>query len=130
VQAATRRHVPFAFDRMSDKKPSLAQAVAPEDLRGGDHVAVLNEIHEFVVCFDPYRGVERVPVRLMPFDNPEPLKVIDVCLPFVSVRRPSGAVRVVDVRRSELARLDAGFARRLSRKLAARRKSHPFLEFE
>ncbi len=43
--------------------------------------------------------------------DPTPLKVIDICLPFVLARQPGGSHRVVDLRLVRLARLPEVFAR-------------------
>lgn len=103
---------------MTSKRPSLATAIAPEDLRRGDYVAVLNVILQLVpFCLDSFSRVEPVPVRLLPFEDPEPLEVLDICLPFVSVRKPSREVVTLDLRRHELARLDDAYARRVARQV-------------
>ncbi len=47
----------------------------------------------------------------LPAWDPTPLKVIDICLPFVLAREPGGSHRVVDLRHVRLARLPEVFAR-------------------
>ena len=94
---------------------SVAKAVAPEDLRRGDFVAVLSETREFpafLFCTEAW-GAEDGMLRceLAPEEAGEPLRVKQLCLPFVMVRRPTGAYQTLDVRRCRLARLDGEFAR-------------------
>ncbi len=104
-------------DAMSRKKTSLARPLAPEDIRRGHYVAVLNEIEQwFPFCCltgkpEPYN------VRTVPTDEIVVLKVFEICLPFVTVRRADGSLVTLDVRRHELARLDDGYARRVIKRL-------------
>ena len=107
---------------MSSKKPSLASPIAPEDIRRGFYVAVLHVIDQYHPCwFDSQSQVGPVNIRMMPEDEPQPLKVTDVCLPFVTALKASGAVTTLDVRRHELARLNDTYARRVIKRLRARR---------
>ncbi|MCP3902870.1 MAG: hypothetical protein GY715_04465 [Planctomycetes bacterium] len=105
---------------------TLARVLRPEDVRPGIYVAVLYRIIEFLPtsCLEDHRLGVPQPVRLrwLPWDGGAPLKVKDVCLPFVLVRPPKGRRQVLDVRRVELARLDSGFARRATAELRRRRK--------
>jgi len=97
---------------MNRKKTSLASLLAPEDIRRGHYVAVLNEIQQwFPPCWSG--KPEPVSVRTIPTEEAVPLQVIEICLPFVTVRKADGSLATLDVRRHELARLDAGYARRV-----------------
>jgi hypothetical protein len=107
--------------KSSDRPPAalqatLAKSLAPEDIRAGDHVAVLQEIYEYPSwywCDDAVLGdrEEVVRIRYTPRDEALPLAVESVCLPFVLVRRPCGGHATLDVRRVRLARLDATYAK-------------------
>ena len=102
-------------DRSKPKRDdsSLAKALAPEEIRRGDFVAMLYMVAEYPSWYwdDALQSREDpVRVRLMPGCEPQPLKVRRVCLPFVLVKTPEGARRTLDVRRFRLARLDRGFA--------------------
>ena len=110
---------------MSRKKPSLAASIAPEDIRRGHYVAVLHVIDQYCAYwFDHLPGrIEPVNIRTLPEDEPQPLRVIEVCLPFVTALRPDGTVVTLDVRRHELARLDDAYARRVVKRLRAPRPS-------
>lgn len=116
---------------MSKRKtnPTLARALAPEDVRRGLYVAVLAEVWQFVLvpCDSALSHRPAVhDVALRPWlDAVEPLKVVDVCMPFAAARRPDRTTTVLDLRRLRLARLDDGFARRTRRLMRSRRASMP-----
>jgi hypothetical protein len=100
--------------------PTLAKALAPEEIRAGDFVAVLYEIVEWpswIWCDDGTLSSREEVVRMCvtPRGAPAPLKVCSVCLPFVLVREPCRRESIIDIRRQRLARLDAAFARTASR---------------
>ena len=94
----------------------LAKALAPEDVRAGDFVSVLDEICELPSFFWHESGSlaprdELVRIRCTPTSEAVPLKVKGVCLPYVLVKLPCGSKRTLDVRKSRLARLDRHYAR-------------------
>jgi hypothetical protein len=117
--------------RKAAAEATLARALAPEDVRPGDYVAVLDEVVEFPSwywCDEPVlTGREEVVrVRYTPRDDALPMKVRAVCLPFVLVREPCGRERTLDVRRCRLARLHSDFAEaswKCHRKAAKKRRS-------
>lgn len=95
---------------------TLAKALAPEEIRTGDYVALLNVVYEvpsFFWCDDAALVPREQPVRIQftPETGSVPLKVKSVCLPYVLVKHPDGRKFTLDVRRSKLARLGAGFAK-------------------
>lgn len=102
---------------------SLAKPLAPEDVRRGDYVAVLDEEHEWCAAnwyYDPPAHVESViRVRMRPRETAPPLEVIDACLPFVYVKPPTGEGRTLDLRAVRLVRLDRGYARRVGKAIRA-----------
>jgi hypothetical protein len=93
----------------------LAKALAPEDVRAGDFVAILDEICELASFFWDDCGMaprdEVARIRYTPTSEALPMKVKSVCLPCVLVKQPCGAKRTLDVRKTRLARLDGGYAR-------------------
>ena len=106
---------------------TVAAQVAGEDIELGDYVTVLNEVLQlpsFLWCCSmvPLPADELVRIRYMPCNAGQPCKVIAVCLPFVYVERPNGDVSTVDLRRSQLARLDRKRAQSVSRRMRSRRK--------
>jgi hypothetical protein len=55
--------------------------------------------------------VEPIRVTLMP-GQAQPMKVVEVCLPFVLVRKASGKHETLDVRRYRFARVSKEFGRK------------------
>ena len=106
---------------------TLARALAPEELRAGEFVAVLHAVSEWPSWFwdgDAALLPAERPVRIArtPDAPGVPLEVVAACLPFVLVEYPCGKQLSLDVRTSRLARLDRGYARAARRawKRAAR----------
>jgi len=94
---------------------TLAKALAPEEIRPGDFVAVLHEIAElpsFYWCADAalHPRDELVRIRFIPTCEALPLKVKSVCLPFVLVKSPRGERQTLDLRKCRLARLEGAYA--------------------
>jgi hypothetical protein len=95
---------------------SVAKPLAPEDVRRGDYVAVLDEMYEipsYCWCEDAalHPRDELVRIRLIPAQDAPPHKVKSVCLPFVLAKQPTGERRTFDLRRTRLARLDRHYGR-------------------
>jgi hypothetical protein len=104
-----------ATPQPSDTCSTLARALAPEDVRPGDFVALLDEMHElpsFWWCLDSalHPRDRLVRLRMIPTHESLPLRVKSVCLPFVLTKQPSGQCRTLDLRRCHIARLDRTFA--------------------
>ena len=95
---------------------TLAKALAPEDVRPGDFVALLHvtaELPSFLWCTDAWSLPADEPMRIqfVPCGGGVPLKVQSVCLPFVLVKLPIGGRRTLDLRQCRLARLDRAYAK-------------------
>jgi hypothetical protein len=93
----------------------LAKALAPEDIRRGDFVSLLNVTYELPSYFWDADATtlprdEPVRIRFVPECGGVPLRVKSVCLPFVLVKTPQGERCTLDVRRCRLARLDRRYA--------------------
>jgi len=94
----------------------LARPLAAEDLRCGDFVGILNETLEVpsyhwtcdAQLLPPH---ELVRIVYQPPQGGTPLKVKAICLPFVFAKHPSGQHQTLDVRRQQLVRLSASYAR-------------------
>jgi hypothetical protein len=102
----------------SKSEQSVASPLAPEDIAPGYYVAVLYEVDEFLplMCYiepDVHRAPETVRVVLPPCAPAELMRVVDVCLPFVLVKKPDGKRVTIDVRRHRLARVAHGFGKRV-----------------
>jgi hypothetical protein len=111
----------------ANNEATLAKPVAADDLCRGDFVAVLNEIHEypsFLWACDTNITQPKEPVRIrwQSFDVGTPLRVIDLCLPFVFVKRPGAKYRTLDLRRVDLVRLDRSYAKRVWNAIDGRKR--------
>jgi hypothetical protein len=101
---------------------TLAAQAAPEDLRPGMMVAVLNEVREFpsfLWCMDSAALPPDQPVRIRwrSGQHGTPLRVMAVCLPFVCVKNPYGEYVTIDIRQTECVRLHRDYARLVWKKL-------------
>ena len=101
-------------------RTALASILAPEDLRCGDYVAVLDEIVEvpaWLWCDAPADGDSPHRVRWRASEGGVPLKVKAICLPFVLVKSAHKQARTLDVRQYQLVRLDRHYARTVWKQL-------------
>jgi hypothetical protein len=96
------------------------RTLAPEDIRRGQYVSILHVVVQVLptLCAEDVRWgkVELLNIECLP-QKVEPMKVIEVCLPFVLVRRVSGRHRMIDVRRYRLAEVDERFGRKVFKRL-------------
>ena len=109
-------------------EPTLAASVAGEDLRVGDDVAVLNEIHEFPSFLWDCETARLAPddvvrIQCAGRDAGMPLRVKAICLPFVFLKTPAGEHRTVDIRTVQLVRLNPRYAKLVRKELRRRRPS-------
>ena len=77
-------------------RSTLAKTLAPEEIRRGDFVTLLDVTYEVPSNFWDADAVtlprdQPVRIRCMPERGGVPLKVQGVCLPFVLVKEPRGA---------------------------------------
>jgi len=102
---------------------SVSCALAPEDIAVGDYVSLLQVTSEYLPCFMiedvAYHRIEPVRVAWLPCDA-APMKVINVCLPFVLVRLAGGTHHTLDLRRCRLARVSPGFGKQAFKRLSRR----------
>ena len=100
---------------MCDENRKLSKELAPEDVRRGQFVSVLYIIDETVpFSFDadsPWRRNEPLRYKLLPWQGVRPMRVIDVCLPYVLVKQADGFHQTLDVRQQRLARVSERFGR-------------------
>jgi hypothetical protein len=93
-----------------------SQALAPEDIRVGDFVGLLQASVQYPTYLwhgdlPSHHGPEEcVRVSFMPCDGGVPLKVKAVSLPFILVKAPGQNAETLDVRLCRVARLDADYA--------------------
>jgi hypothetical protein len=104
---------------------NIAKTLAPEDIRPGTYVSILHVFEEFtpfIFGFEPPREPpETFRVMRMP-RKVRPLRIVDVCLPFVLVEDTDGTPRTLDVRRYRLAALTDRYGRKAFDRLKTRKK--------
>ncbi|MEM6799448.1 MAG: hypothetical protein AAF589_08030 [Planctomycetota bacterium] len=110
---------------LQTSEPTVAKPLAPEDIAPGDYVAVLDRQFEFpAVVWYADRSLagedQVIRLRLRPREPSGPLRVVEVCLPFVFVQTPKGGHQTLDIREVHLARLDAECSRRVCKALESR----------
>lgn len=105
----------------TDKKLRTTRTVAPEDLRGGQYIAITRMMIQLIppMC-DPQLTPEPQTVRLWgipPFAG-QPMRIVSVCLPFVLVEGVDRQCRTLDLRRMEVVRLPKKYGRAAFERLA------------
>ena len=98
-----------------------------EDIACGDFVALLNETVDVPSYLWDFSGTslsphELVRLKLIPGDAGQPLRVIEICLPFVYAKSPNGETTTIDIRRLQLVRLDRKCAKAVWKKLRSKLK--------
>jgi hypothetical protein len=106
---------------------TLAKPIAAEDLRRGDYVALQSVQYEYPsFCWDCESHLmppeEPVRIRLRPHEPSCPLRVVDLCVPFVFVKQPGGQFKTLDLRGCQLVRLDERYGKRVWK--ALKREKH------
>lgn len=104
-----------------DSESLTSRPLAPEDIRPDDYVAVLSCVAEYLplFCIEDVQWMKVEPVRVawMPPHGLQPMRVIDVCLPFILVRTIDGSHATLDVRRWRLARVSRRFGKKVFKRL-------------
>ena len=105
-----------------EKEKTISQPLAPEDIRAGDFVSLLQVVSEVLPFFFmedvQYRKVETVKITHLPHST-RPLEVVEVCLPFVLVKGTDGKHETLDVRRHRLARLSQRYGKKAFKRFKA-----------
>lgn len=100
---------------------TAAKVLAPDDLCVGDYVSVIRRTNEYLsFCWsgDAHLLPAESPVRVtwIPSKVAAPRKVLAVCLPFVFLVDNNKKYEQVDVRMTQLARVDKAFALLVAKK--------------
>ncbi len=112
---------------MTRHESQIARSIAAEDLNCGDFVAVLTEVTEFPSFLwqddlNTHSPHEPVRIQWQGRCNDVPLRVKELCLPYVFVKSAVGRYETLDVRRCQLARLNPRYAKRVWKLLKKKRK--------
>ena len=99
----------------------MARPLAPEDVSAGQYVCLTHTVSEYLPwwCLEERYGGSPEPIRMvwLPGDAGTPLRVIEVCVPFLLVEQPGGAHRMLDLRRHRIARISDRFGQRAFKRL-------------
>jgi len=91
------------------------QPVAPEDIHAGDYLALTHRSYQLLPdSLENWGGnntVKTVRVDVMPCDSGEPMRVLAVCLPFITAVSPHRFVTTIDLRREHVGRLPKAYGR-------------------
>ena len=117
-------------DMSYGSESNIARNLAPEDINPGIYVSVMHVVYQHVSWFcdpEPWQKGEPTQSLLLPDNGGRPLKVVEVCLPFVLVEKVNGKHSTLDVRRHRLALLtqrygDAVFVRAKAKRKAKHRR--------
>lgn len=92
-------------------QPSLAQCVAGEDLQLGEFISMLTTTTEFLShlwdrCDRSLAPEDVVRVKYIPPRAGHPLKIAAICLPFIYVQDVNKKVEILDLRMTQVVRLN------------------------
>ena len=113
----------------SQSQPALAsacRAIHPEDLNVGDHVTVLQQIHQiptYAWCsVDAHQFPPDEVIELATRSYFEALKVKDICFPFLLCTGLASETRVIDTRSNQIGKLAPSFVRNLKKATKAQQR--------
>lgn len=108
-------------------KNTLSRRIrSPEDIRIGDYVAVTHTVCQFLPDFIEAKlgggEVDLLHATVMPYNAGQPLKVVELSLPFVMTESPTRDRVVLDTRRHALARVSKTYAKAAKDKAQRKRE--------
>ena len=109
-----------------EDKTNLARPLAPEDIQPAMYVTPTHIVEEhYPFCCDDEPWKPSAPRRMvwLPEHAGRPLKVVEVCLPFVLVEKVNGKHSTLDVRRHRLALLTQRYGDAVFVRAKAKRKA-------
>jgi len=109
------------------KKLKTIKPIAPEDLQPEMYIAVTRVTVEYgpSFCSDTTMlpdGFQPKEVAYLPFPGGVPLKVIEVCVPFVLVELPDRRCETIDLRRVDIARVSKRYGKTSFQRLKRRKQ--------
>jgi hypothetical protein len=108
---------------MIQPSTEAVRLLAADDVASGEFVVVMSEIAQFPSFYWCSEGIlssraEMISLSYIPEEAGRPLLVIDVCVPFLLVEDVAGIRRILDVRRTRVARVPEKFALKVKKSLA------------
>jgi hypothetical protein len=109
-----------------ERETYIARLLAPEDIRPGTYVSVMYVVDEHMPDSwergESWRASGPLRYVRLPWEGATPVRVVEVCLPFVLVKTARGKHRTLDVRRYRLGRVSDHFGRRVFEQIEAERR--------
>jgi hypothetical protein len=107
----------------------MARFLAPEDVRKDQYVCVMRVLREHTPYWclfeeSTWRKPEPIQLSWLAEDGSAPLRVIEVCLPFVLVEQVDRTQRMLDLRRHCLGRVSDRFGSRAFKRLRRPRRKN------
>ena len=105
-----------------DQGTTISKPIAPEDIEAEMYITALYVMTEHLLLCDDSPWKREGPIRTLwlPWCGAGvPLRVVEVCLPFVLVEQPDGKHTTLDTRRYRLARLGQRYGKKASKRLRA-----------
>lgn len=99
-----------------ETQTQISKWLSPEDINIGDYITVTHMTYELIVlgCEQPWNDrIEPKPVTILHHEAGKPLKVIELCLPFVLVKDAKGQHAPLDLRRCRIARLTERYGKKM-----------------
>lgn len=107
----------------------LARVLAPDDFAPGIFITVLRVRNEYFPCgifSEVNEDTRPVQVQMMPWNDEQlgTMRVIEFCLPFVLVRKPTGDTITLDTRQYQFAQLSDTFGQAVFAEARRARKAN------
>ncbi len=101
---------------------TLVKTLAPEDICRGNYVTILTKVCEYPSYFwngssQYIEASDVVSIRYRPPETGEPMKVIDICLPFLFVKPLKGKPQTLDVRACQLAKMSDRYVKNVRKSI-------------
>lgn len=99
----------------------MSRPLGPEDVRAGQYVCVMNILCEHMPLWclfeESWKDPEPVRMLMMAPDAGRPLRVVEVCVPFILVEEVDRSLRTLDLRRYRLAAVSERYGEKTFKRL-------------
>lgn len=103
------------------KETAASRVLAPEDVRAGEYVCLHKVVYEFpgflLCCGEEWKQKDVAQCSLLPSAGGIPMRVVEVCIPYILVETHEGKHQTLDLRRQQVARVSRRYGARAFKKL-------------